>query len=122
MNTDKIKNALDACFGLMMQPTEVNYDGYGKKWIIPDDFEGRFNKARAKAEKMYYEAIQPPQPLEYNKDIDLVQELVAIRNKLYDELPTGKIKAWDLISIIKWHINDLDNFTSKLHSVLNHKP
>lgn len=48
------------------------------------------------------------------KEPVLLQELIDIRNKLYDSLPTGEVKAWDLIEAIKWHCNDLDNFCEKL--------
>lgn len=42
-----------------------------------------------------------------------LNELIDIRNKLYNDLPTGgDIKAWDLLQMIKWHINDIDNFCS----------
>jgi hypothetical protein len=45
-----------------------------------------------------------------NISIARLKELTDIRNKLYDALPSGEISAWDLIQIIKWHLNDLDTF------------
>lgn len=43
-----------------------------------------------------------------------LKELIDIRNKLYDALPDGNIDAFELIQIIKWHINDIDNFCSRI--------
>lgn len=43
----------------------------------------------------------------------LQQSLTDIRNKLYDNLPTGEVKVWDLIDLIKWHINDIDNLLQR---------
>lgn len=49
-----------------------------------------------------------------------IDELVALRNKLYTELPTGKdITTWGLLQTIKWFINDLDNFCSKYSTKIN---
>lgn len=56
-----------------------------------------------------------------NLSKELIQEFVDIRNRLYDELPTGEIRSWDLIEIIKWHVNALDNFGTKLETFLNNK-
>lgn len=41
-------------------------------------------------------------------------ELDNIRNDLYDKLPTGDIGAFELIKLIKAHINKLDKFDEKL--------
>lgn len=60
-------------------------------------------------------------PIVLDKEVELVQELIDLRNKLYDELPSGEIKAWDLIQVIKWHVNDLDNYTTKLSAALQPK-
>ena len=62
----------------------------------------------------YVERVTHKPQSEPFPDSGLVKELVSIRNKLYNELPTGEIKAFDLITLIKWHINDLDIFCSKL--------
>jgi hypothetical protein len=39
-----------------------------------------------------------------------IQALVEIRNELYDNLPTGKVHAFDLITVIKDHLKKLDEF------------
>lgn len=46
----------------------------------------------------------------------LVSELIGLRNKLYNALPTGEIDAWELLQTIKWHCNDLDTLINKIHS------
>lgn len=43
-----------------------------------------------------------------------VKALADIRNKLYEQLPTGEVKTFDLVQVIKWHINDLDNLCSMM--------
>ena len=40
-------------------------------------------------------------------------ELIDIRNKLYEAIPTGEMNTWSLIQIIQWHCNDLDNYMSR---------
>lgn len=56
---EELINALDACFGVMMQPT-YDVPAIGK-WIIPCGSR-EFIEARAKAEKMYYEAKKTTLP------------------------------------------------------------
>ena len=60
-----------------------------------------------------------------------VKELVRLRNNLYEAIPTGEINSktnaaelfWELLQIIKWHINDLDTLATKHESMpLPNKP
>lgn len=51
-----------------------------------------------------------------------LKELINIRNKLYEELPVGdNIDAFELLQMIKWHLNDIDNFCFNFSSVLENK-
>lgn len=44
-------------------------------------------------------------------------ELLAVRNKLYDELPAkGETKAWDVLKVIKGHLDHLDNIIDKMRN------
>lgn len=43
----------------------------------------------------------------------LVEELGAVSRSLYNALPTGEISAFDLTTIIKAHLTDLDNLMVK---------
>ena len=45
------------------------------------------------------------------------KELTIIRNKLYDNLPTGEVNSFDLITIIKLHLKELDFFIDYLQPV-----
>ena len=40
-----------------------------------------------------------------------IKAVSAARDKLYDDLPTGDIDAFDLLKVIKSHIADLDAIT-----------
>jgi len=39
----------------------------------------------------------------------LIEEIIIIRNELYDDLPTANVDAFELIKLIKSHIAKLDN-------------
>lgn len=41
---------------------------------------------------------------------NLKSELTDIRNRLYDRIGTGEIDAWTLLSTIRNHLNELDEF------------
>ncbi len=44
-----------------------------------------------------------------NKELkDQIKAVSAARDKLYDDLPTGDIDAFDLLKVVKSHITDLD--------------
>ena len=45
---------------------------------------------------------------EEGKGAEELNDLTIIRNKLYDMMPTGEIDAFDLITIIKCHLKELD--------------
>lgn len=56
----------------------------------------------------------------YNKCVELEQqnkELIEAlsneRDKLYNNLPSGDIKAWDLLIVIKNHITNIDELFRK---------
>lgn len=53
-NLENLIKALDACFGVMMQPTLVNTKDKLPYWSIPIAWDD-FIEARARAEQMYYE-------------------------------------------------------------------
>ena len=42
------------------------------------------------------------------QDNNKLSELAKFRNELYEQLPTGKVNAFDLIKIINNHINRID--------------
>lgn len=42
-----------------------------------------------------------------------VEELIKLRNELYEDLPKGETTAWELLSLIKVHINDLDSYINR---------
>lgn len=41
-------------------------------------------------------------------------ELTEIRNRLYDRMPSGDISAWELLQVVKLHLNELDEFIDKM--------
>ena len=45
---------------------------------------------------------------------DVLADIISIRNKLYEDLPTGEMNAFELLQTIKWHINELDNYCTTL--------
>lgn len=40
--------------------------------------------------------------------LTMQEKVEKLRNKLYNELPTGEVNAFDLLKIIKNHISELD--------------
>jgi hypothetical protein len=40
---------------------------------------------------------------------DVIEQIRAMRDELYDKLPTGDIAAFELIKIIKEHIQNIDD-------------
>ena len=44
---------------------------------------------------------------------ELIEELSDERDKLYNNLPSGDIKAWDLLIVIKIHISNIDELLRK---------
>ena len=45
---------------------------------------------------------------------DVLADIILIRNKLHEDLPTGEMNAFELLQTIKWHINELDNYCTTL--------
>jgi hypothetical protein len=39
-----------------------------------------------------------------------LEQLQAIRDNLFMAMPTGDIKAWDLIQVVKQHLAELDKY------------
>lgn len=52
---------------------------------------------------------------------DVLADIILIRNKLHEDLPTGEMNAFELLQTIKWHINELDNYCTTL-STLKSQP
>lgn len=48
--------------------------------------------------------------------MDAKQRLTDLRNQLYNDLPTGQINSFELIKIIKNHLDELDNFIDNVMS------
>ena len=46
-----------------------------------------------------------------------MKTLLEIRNNLYNNIPTGEIKAFELIVIISQHLKELDEYINKLPSI-----
>lgn len=46
--------------------------------------------------------------------------LLEIRNKLYDALPGGDVRAWDLVLILQQHLADLDQYINAHEGGENH--
>ena len=44
---------------------------------------------------------------------ELIEALSDERDKLYNNLPSGDIKAWDLLIVIKNHISNIDELLRK---------
>ena len=44
---------------------------------------------------------------------ELIEALSDERDKLYNNLPSGDIKAWDLLIVIKNHISNIDELIRK---------
>ena len=44
---------------------------------------------------------------------ELIEALSNERDKLYNNLPSGNIKAWDLLIVIKNHISNIDELLRK---------
>jgi len=49
--------------------------------------------------------------------MDAKQKLTDLRNQLYNDMGTGNVNAFDLIKVIKNHLDELDNF---IDNVLPH--
>lgn len=65
--------------------------------------------------KSYWDEATSPEAARYHQEPVWLKELIDIRNKLYNSLPTGEDNGtWDLLQMIKWHINDLDVFCSRI--------
>lgn len=100
----------------MLKKYDVNIDRWPdtKKLII------------SAMEEYKTQSQQPTSPASINVEpVIWLKELVDIRNKLYNDLPVGELpetKVWDLIQMIKWHINDLDNFASRVEKYNQAQP
>ena len=68
--------------------------------------------------EQYVDDLLPSPPVEDGKQggevgmsvEDVLADIISIRNKLYEDLPTGEMNAFELLQTIKWHINELDNY------------
>lgn len=59
------------------------------------------------------ESIYSKADLVKQKDFPL-QKLIDIRNALYDRLPRGEVNSWELLDVVKWHINNIDTLCSEI--------
>ena len=72
--------------------------------------------------EQYVDDLLPSPPVEDGKQggevgmsvEDVLADIISIRNKLYEDLPTGEMNAFELLQTIKWHINELDNYCTTL--------
>lgn len=87
----------------------------GAKWAKEDGIGFNFNDylnekyplPAPPAHQEQGEAAAAPQ-----EHVIPVSEIDNLRNQLYDNLPTGEINAFELLTIISNHIKELDNLTS----------
>lgn len=42
---------------------------------------------------------------------DFRQKVIELRNELYDSLPTGEVDAFELLTVVKNHIKEIDKIT-----------
>jgi hypothetical protein len=59
-------------------------------------------------EASFMKAIEFGAKWQQEQDNNKLSELAKFRNELYEQLPTGKVNAFDLIKIINNHINRID--------------